>query len=324
MTVLITSDLHLTTSPHDEHRWGLFDWLCDNSKDVDELLLLGDLTNPKDNHPGILVNRLKESIDKLADHFRFVYMLYGNHDGLTPDQPFWKFLHNIKPNVYFVHQPSYVELSIGKALLVPAGTDWGTLTQVKGISWIFTHATFEGAISETGFRLSGVSLEHVERLGLPIISGDIHKPQIIGELVEYVGAPYHIRFGDQYKPRVMHINDQGARSDLYYPAPLKRVYDITSLSDLDDLPIDHNQYAKIRVHLDRGELTDWPLIQDAIRQLSENAGWKEVRAELVIKQGDQKIGRTESDRKSPEELVEEYVKRHNGNDQHIETGKSLL
>jgi len=324
MTALVTADLHFTTNPHDEHRWGLLDWLCDNSKDVDELLLLGDYTGPKDNHPAALVNRLKEGIDKLAEHFGMVFMLYGNHDGLTADQPFWKFINQIKPNVYFINSPTYLELSIGKSLFVPAGTDWSKLNRINVIEWIFTHATFEGSISETGFRLSGVPLEHVERLGVPVISGDIHKPQRIGQYVEYVGAPYHIRFGDQYLPRILRIGNGGDRSDLRYPSPLKLVYDITSLADFKQLPINHNHQTKIRVHLDRGNLTEWPLIRDEIHQRSREAGWSNVRPELVLKPEGTAALQVASDRKSPEQLVEDYATRHNASDRHIEVGKSLL
>jgi len=324
MTVLVTGDLHLNTNPHDEYRWKLFDWLIEQKEGVDEIILLGDYTGPKDAHPGILVNRLKESIDQLRNHFSGVYLLYGNHDGLTRETAFWKFLNGMRDNVYFISDPAYAELSIGKVLFVPAGTDWSTLKAPAISSWIFTHATFEGAISETGFRLTGVSLDHVERLGVPVISGDIHKPQRIGPWIEYVGAPYHIRFGDQYEPRVMKINDQGGRTDLHYPAPLKKVYDIRSLDDFDKLPLADKHHVKIRVHLDRGELTDWQLIQDAIKQLSENMGLTNIRPELVLKPEVASNTKQTSAIRSPEQLVTDYANRHNASDQHIEIGKSLL
>jgi len=328
MSAIVTADLHFTTNPHDEYRWGIIEWLCDHSreesgKNVDELLLLGDYTNPKDSHPAMLVNRLKESIDRLAYYFDKVIMLYGNHDGLSPAKPFWKFLDQIRPNVYFISVPSHIELSIGKALFVPAETDWSILAPID-IEWIFTHATFDGAITETGFQLTGVSLDHVERIGLPIISGDIHKPQRIGTYVEYVGAPYHIRFGDQYEPRVMKISDQAARTDLHYPAPLRKVYDIRSLADFERLPIDHQQYAKIRVHLDRASLTEWPLIQSTIKARVSEAGWASVTPELVLRPETASIDRVSSGHKSPEQLVSEYAERHNAGESHVEVGKSLL
>jgi hypothetical protein len=226
--------------------------------------------------------------------------------------------------VHFIMRPTYAELSIGKVLFVPAGVDWNTI-QNNGITkYIFTHATFEGAISETGFRLSGVPLSHAERIGIPIISGDIHKPQIIGKFIEYVGAPYHIRFGDQYEPRVMHIDNKGIRSNLYYPAPQKKVYNIRTLEDFEKLPIDAKQHAKIRVHLDRGSLTEWPLIKDKIATLAESAGWTNIRPELVLKPEVSSTGHSSQDIKSPEQLVSEYAERHNAGERHIEVGRSLL
>jgi len=167
-------------------------------------------------------------------------------------------------------------------------------------------------------------MEHVERLATEIISGDIHKPQRIGEYVEYVGAPYHIRFGDQYLPRILKIDDGGGRYDLRYPAPLKLVYDITSLADFDNLSINHKQQAKIRVHLDRGSLTQWPIIRDEINNVAREAGWANIRPELVLKPEAAATPQVAGDRKSPEQLVEDYAKRHNASEHHIEIGKSLL
>jgi DNA repair exonuclease SbcCD nuclease subunit len=324
MTVICTGDLHFNTNPHDEYRWGIIDWLCENSKGVDELIFVGDYTGPKDSHPGLLVNRFKESVDKLRSHFSSVYILYGNHDGLTQETAFWKFLNGMRDNVHFIDRPSYAELSIGKVLFLPAGIDW-SLIQNNGITkYIFTHATFEGAISETGYQLTGVPLSHAERIGIPIISGDIHKPQIIGDFIEYVGAPYHIRFGDQYQPRVMHIDNEDTRSNLYYPAPQKKVYNIRTLEDFEKLPIDDKQHAKIRVHLDRGSLTEWPLIQSEIKARASEAGLMNIRPELVLKPEVSSTGHRSQDIKSPEQLVSEYADRHNASERHIEIGKSLL
>jgi hypothetical protein len=122
----------------------------------------------------------------------------------------------------------------------------------------------------------------------------------------------------------MRIGNDDTRSDLHYPAPLKKVYDISTLEDFDKLPLDHTQYAKIRVHLDRGSLTDWPLIQGAIKELSENMGLVNIRPELVLKPEAASAGTISRDIKSPEQLVTDYANRHNASDRHIEVGKSLL
>lgn len=325
MAAIITGDIHLTSNPQDEYRWKLFDWLRDQSKGVNELILLGDHTTAKDNHPASLVNRFKNEIERCAYHFNTVILLAGNHDYIDPKCPFFMFLEGIgRSNVFFIHKPSYMDLSIGKSVFVPAGTDWSLIDPTSVITRIFAHATFDGAISETGYQLTGVSLEHAERIGLPIISGDIHKRQCIGKYVEYVGAPYHTRFGDQYEPRILKIENDGTRTDLHYPAPLKRVYDINSLEDFDKLPIDNNQHAKIRVHLERGYLNHWPIIRDEINDTVKEAGWSNVRAELVLKPEAAGPDRTTSDRKSPEQLVEDYSNRYNAGDVYKEVGNLLL
>jgi UDP-2,3-diacylglucosamine pyrophosphatase LpxH len=60
MKAIITSDLHLTDRPQDEYRWGIFPWLVNQSKEleVENLFILGDLTDFKDKHSAKII--LKE------------------------------------------------------------------------------------------------------------------------------------------------------------------------------------------------------------------------------------------------------------------------
>jgi hypothetical protein len=100
---------------------------------------------------------------------------------------------------------------------------------------VFAHATFDGAISETGYQLTGVDPNIVREARATVISGDVHKPQTMANgHIEYVGAPYHIHFGDNYDPRVMLIKYEtmDSRGNLYYPAPRKFTQIIKSLAEL--------------------------------------------------------------------------------------------
>jgi len=47
MSILITSDLHLTDRDRDEYRWGLFPWIAEqiDKHEVSTLLFLGDTCN---------------------------------------------------------------------------------------------------------------------------------------------------------------------------------------------------------------------------------------------------------------------------------------
>jgi hypothetical protein len=338
MSALITGDLHLTTQPSDEHRWGLFEWLCQQGQElgVDDLILLGDYTNPKDNHPAALVNRFTTCVERCCNTFNYVIMLAGNHDYIDPKCPFFKFLdgigyYSVDGKIAFVSQPRHFNMPIGECLMIPAGFDWTQLAANPNlilreeVKYIFTHATFDGAISETGHPLAGVPPSIVDKIGIPVISGDIHKPQSIGRLIEYVGSPYHTRFGGDYTPHIMLLKDDGTRKYLFYPAPLKKTYVITSLDDLDKLQISGDDHTKIRVHLDLGQLTDWQKIRDGVKARAEAQGWQLTGPELILKPQEAGEKVTESsEARSPEQLMADYVKRHNGSDQHIEVGKTLL
>ena len=98
MSALITGDLHFSTNPQDEYRWGIFDWLCTKAEElqVQDLILLGDYTGPKDNHPAALVNRLTNEILNAASRFKTVTMIAGNHDYVNPEIPFFMFLEHLK------------------------------------------------------------------------------------------------------------------------------------------------------------------------------------------------------------------------------------
>jgi DNA repair exonuclease SbcCD nuclease subunit len=329
MSALITGDLHLTTAPQDEYRWHLFDWLCAKAEElkVKDLILLGDYTNPKDNHPSALVNRFKTCMDMCSSYFQNIVMIAGNHDYIDPKVPFFMFLDGLNDNkVSFITTPQHIELSIGRCWFIPAGTDWSTLEVGTTDKYIFTHETFDGAISESGHTLNGVAPSLVSRISIPVISGDIHKPQTIGIYIEYVGAPYHTRFNSDYDPQIMLLNDDGSRGYLQYPAPLKKTLNISSMADLDRLKFDiyREDHHKIRVHLSRGELADWQKIRDEIKARAKEQGWQLTGPELILKDEAPSETQTIPEALSPEQLIIEYAKRHNASEQHIEIGKSLL
>ena len=146
----------------------------------------------------------------------------------------------------------------------------------------------------------------------------------IGNLIEYAGAPYHTRFNSDYDPQVMLLNDDGSRGYLQYPAPQKKTYVISSLSDLDRLQISKDDHTKIRVHLSRGELTDWQKIRDEIKARANKEDWQLTGPELILKPEEPGEKPELSEALSPEQLIIEYAKRHNASEQHIEIGQSLL
>lgn len=272
MNCLLTGDLHLNDSPKDDYRFGLFKWLAQKQRELktDATFILGDLTEKKDKHSAKLVNRI---IDELITLKPPVYILRGNHDGYDPENPFFKFM-NCIDGVHFIVKPVWHLIEGTDVTFIPhcrtqAEFDAGCQVLPSGSGHLMVHQTFDGTVSETGRRLSGLSASLIEkRVGLRVWAGDVHKPHQCGA-VRYLGAPFHVRFGDDYTPRVIHFSHKGER-DLHYPAPRKWSVTITDPLDLILLQTDEGDQIKITMKLKREEVISWPLFkEDCIEQCKE-------------------------------------------------------
>ena len=258
MKWLATSDLHLTDNSRDSYRFGLFKWLAKQQEEqkVGATFILGDLTDKKDKHASILVNRI---IDELLLLKPPIYCLRGNHDGLNPENPFFRFVNNID-GVHFIVDPKEI---IPGVFMIPHQRTQEQFNKafsgVKRNSTIMVHQTFNGAIAESNSRLSGLSTSPIESVQpWAVWAGDVHKPQQCGP-VTYVGAPYHVRFGDHYTPRVLLIDtDSPVPKNLYFECPRK--FSLT-VKDSDDIirnkQLKKKDQIKLTIRLTREEVTEW-------------------------------------------------------------------
>lgn len=323
MSAIVTADTHWNDNPRDESRWGLLDWLA---KDVtaDELLILGDLTVAKNNHPARMVNRLVDQFIKLSQHYQHIYILKGNHDYTDPNCPFFMFVETLRDNITFIPEPEAFDLTIGKWVFMPAGTDWRE-NQVKILKQqVFAHVSFDGAISESGYQLSGVNPNIVRETQAKVISGDVHKPQTLNRgAIEYVGAPYHIHFGDDYEPRILLLQNDGTRSNLYFPAPKKYHKTITTLADLDRINVQKGDQVKLTVQMRRADLPDWKNWRDLIKAQAEREGWQLFGPELKL-QPDTIAKASGSTRVSNQSLIDDYATRQKASKKHVAIGQELL
>lgn len=207
MNWIVSSDLHLTDKPQDDHRWGIFDFLAKQQKKhrIKGCLLLGDITDEKDGHSATLVNRMIDGLTKLEPP---VYILKGNHDFIDPSNPYFQFL-NWVDGIHFITQSEQVTPGIFAVPHQPSQRSFDDAVSHidHNMGIVLLHGLFEGAISETGQRLSGLStVKLAARKPRLVLAGDVHKPQQVG-IVTYVGAPYRIKFGDNYTPRVLLLED---------------------------------------------------------------------------------------------------------------------
>lgn len=204
--MLLTADLHLTDRSVDAYRWDVFRVLQKvvAERKVRRIFILGDLTDAKDRHSAVLVNRVVDSIKQLVASRCEVHILTGNHDYVDEECPYFRFLKHV-PGVYFYMEPTM--LKDEGVLLIPHRKHFVIDDALDGMlrraTLVLLHQTLSGA-SVGSTVLDGVSPKVLSRYKVTMLSGDVHVPQTVGP-VEYVGAPYHVHFGDSFRPRLVHV-----------------------------------------------------------------------------------------------------------------------
>jgi DNA repair exonuclease SbcCD nuclease subunit len=309
VSILLCTDIHLSDRPRDRYRFGLFEFLVDNIlisnlvDKVDLVIILGDITDEKDNHSAWLVNNIVSGINRLAELVP-VIILKGNHDyKADPANPFFDFLNQMK-NIRFVTTPRTYTTKAGSNLfLIPHINDeaeWDNLPSFRGekIDYAFFHQTVTGAISESGRRLDGYSLKPLKRLkAKAIFGGDVHKPHTIGP-VTYIGPPYHVRFGDNFEPRCLLLNEKkGTYKELNFECPRKWSLTIREPDALlEDKRLRKGDQCKVDLELTREELPEWPVFKGRIVQLLAELGLENYGVTLSVNQ----IGKRDKEKRNEE------------------------
>ena len=282
MNALLISDLHLTDNPRDAYRWGLFEWLTKTvtEHDVRDLFLLGDLTESKDRHPARLVNRVVTVLITLFRQTRLlgIHVLRGNHDGIDPNHSYFRFLGKF-PSIEFIETPFAKEYSGREVLMLPHTTEplkaWEQVELSKA-DFIFMHATVKGAVSENGQQLDGIPAGFLNTARhAKIYSGDVHVPQTVkvsGIGVEYVGAPYPVKFGDAFEPRAVLLKNFREARSLPIPAIRRLMLTVTAADKRIDLSgAREGDQVKVKVRLAPSEYGDWAGCKRRVVEACEKA-----------------------------------------------------
>lgn len=291
MSFLITGDIHLSDNPNDYYRFDLFDFMIDTIKKnkIQHVLILGDLTKAKNKHDAVLVNGVISGICSLADVAEYVTIIKGNHDYVDPAQPYFGFLREFRSNIDFINYPVSRTFVFGKksysCLMLPSTRDFDAdwrLIKFSEFDYIFAHHTFNGAVSESGAILDAPSSSlpyerqiFKSRKLRRVVSGDIHKPQLIkNRKLLYVGAPYHINYGDNYKPRLIHVDNSGKWVPVYFDTVNKFVLEIEH-GQINPLPMrpKSGDMVKVRVHVDHRDLENWDKYKRNIEKLCDKEDW---------------------------------------------------
>lgn len=325
MTWLATGDLHLTDRPRDAYRFGLFKWLAKQQEKYDPqaTFILGDLTDFKDHHSSKLVNRLVEGLLLLKPP---IFILRGNHDGIDPTNPYFKFLSHIE-GLHFVVHPTEVLPGVH---LIPHQREQAAFdqacAQIKPVpTALMVHQTFDGSIAESGARLTGLAASPIELLRPALCwAGDVHKPQRSGP-VTYLGAPYHVRFGDVYDPRVMLLH-KGAEKNLYFDCLKKWSLSIT---DADGILANENlikgDQVKLTVRLTREEAVEWPAHRQRCVDACKKLGLEIHGLDLEMTTGKRKRAQLQQRfTREPRDVVLNYCKAENLSTDIRNVGLALL
>ena len=338
MNALLISDLHLTDNPRDEYRWALFPWLVEimPKHGVKDLYILGDLTESKDRHTSRLVNRIVDNLLKLyrQGNLLKIYVLRGNHDGLDPTCPYFRFLQHV-PSIQYVATPYlFPPTTDRQVLMLPHTTEPETAWKDVGMrdaDFVFMHATVKGSRGENEFELPGVSLDLLkEAKRAKIFSGDVHVPQVVGP-VEYVGAPYPVRFGDAFKGRVVLLKNYRVPESLPFPSIQRLVITLDPSDDSMTIRGGDDAHSKdqvkFRVRLAPSDYLDWGKLKDQVVELCKDVGLELHGLELekvAVKRP--RIGQSKlvAQSKSPDEIFLAYCSGASVGEDVAMTGASLL
>lgn len=321
MSALVTTDTHLTNNPKEDERWGLLPWLNQQAGhfSCDEVLLLGDLTDAKDNHPSALVNRVCDQLQDLADE-REVIILMGNHDRIDKSTPYFRFLNH--QHIRFIYErPTKIGLSIGSSIWLPHTTnwqeDWADI-DFSQYDYAFAHQTLTGAVAETGMPMDS-DMPHTifDKVRKKAYVGDIHVPQLMGKKVEYVGCPYRVRYGDTFSPRVIMVGTtpKGAhqQQNLVFPTKGKHVVNVIDLDSLEHFKeVPEGGAVKLRIECSRADLPLWEKTKAEAKRRALAMGWQVDGIELVrIESADATQGKIvipNANTADPQQLFADYCK----------------
>lgn len=252
------------------------------------LCILGDLTDAKDYHPALLTNRVVQQVVRMSKlpSIHTVYILMGNHDYLQAGHAYFEFLSHI-PKVVFITKPFEATLDDGPpALFLPHTKDFSTWAHMTldHLQYLFLHQTFSGAVASNGQRMDGETVLGLNFKGPKIYAGDIHVPQQIG-LVEYVGSPYHVHFGDRFVPRCVLLDKRGRPVDLFFQSPRRVSLTVSSVEDLREQlsDLDQGDHIKLTLQLTPGEKHEWQQRRRELVDLATRFGLVQHGVKLDVK-----------------------------------------
>lgn len=326
MNLILTADTHFTDKPIDDYRWNLFPFLSEQIKkyDVQHLYILGDLVDVKDRFTGDFINFLVDRFTELRKIVE-IYILAGNHDKPLYEPYFWEFLN--KAGIRYLTKPD----GVYGILLLPfsnnAVDEWKEWLRDYPAKSIFMHQTVEGAVVEDGRHIPSNPYP-LPKLpdNIPIFSGDVHRPQEISNLV-YVGAPYPVRFSENWNTRVILIKDDDFKNPISIPVPTIRraILDISSYNEIGHYFFKPGDQLKIRYQLNANDLGLYPEEETRIKNWAQQNGIMLVSLEpSLVGEGIKSETAEKLDLMPAEDVMKAFAKQENLSEDVIKVGVEIL
>jgi hypothetical protein len=294
------------------------------------IAILGDLTEEKDRHTARLVNRIVGHIKEMSQ-VAPVLVLMGNHDYRNEGHPFFEFL-SMLPNVWWVGKvcteqqlPKSFHEAFANCLFLPHtlnhDRDWKGVA-MKGRRYIFAHNTFTGANVGFGRELGGIDLDVFPRAA-KVIAGDIHVPQTLGP-VTYIGAPYTVDFGDDYKARLLWLGRDYITSISVAKFPQKRLVEVGDVAELPKAEgLNKGDLLKVRLHLtDSGKYGE---AHRATLEFCEQHGYHLAKfAPIIESPTARKRVHIKDSGQSDKEVMAQFAKRNSLDDRTLQMGLEFV
>lgn len=331
---LVCADLHLTDNIKDEYRWKIFSWLADRGMEggyerPKSLYIIGDLCDRKDHHSANLVNRLIGNFKMLLDVFTNIVVVKGNHD-YDKDEltPFFNFISSI-PNMNFINEPKVIDNSLFLPHTRTKIKEWNTFDFNK-YSHVYLHTMILGAKLHDGYiSEEGLAIEDFKSFkDTMFISGDIHIPQDIGSNFKYVGSPYPIKFGDDYKGRVLFVKDNSILS-IPHNSIRKHSWKIFTKSFCDDTfglkDYRIGDHVKIEIHLHQSEFQEYYKLRKSVTEFCKDKKLELFSIEMKpIKSRRITLKEFTNKLVSSDLILKEFCDQQKLSKEQLEIGKKLL
>lgn len=325
MTKILCSDLHFTDREKDEYRWKIFPFLhqCIKKYNVQDVYILGDLTVFKDKHSAILTNKIVNEIQKLSKKVHVV-ILVGNHDFIQYGNPFFGFLKGLE-NITYCDQITEINRELFLPNTKTPEIDWAEI-EWDYYDTIYMHQCVIGSVGSQNYEMEhGLAPSYFKGKKCKVWSGDIHVPQKVGP-VEYVGTPYPINVGDHYKGRCVLVHDDGSTRDLHLKTIAKRSIEISSLEELESVPLSKGDQVSIKLSLEPTEFAQWEELKKACKDHCSELGVAVLDLSLNSKK--KSLAKDTTDLKvqkqAPNEILKSFCKHNKLSVEVEEAGLSFL